>query len=266
MDAVDGVLQGLPTRDRSQAQKQADLSAYGVRASSRDRALWAFKSVDDSSVVHALLHSVSDSYRQMTPETKQQAAQRIVDAGWATDLRGLAGRLQVNVVCFLTCASASKEPLRLASTRGPLKPDWPFVMLLSDGNGLQWLSVGNDNGRFTWPFAAGRAYFDASSPGPCATYAEGAFVVYQRRIWRITKVLRNNKYLLESQGDSSEQATVLGTSLQSSVEPPAVSDEALLNRREETQRRLTGLIKDYEEVRYEIDNLGQYVEALVAGV
>lgn len=206
----------------------------------------AMDSADAPVPAHAVLQAVSEPYRYMTKANKLRALDAAVGAGLPLDLKGLSDTLSVNILVFLTCATPADGPTRLAD-RWPIKQGAPWLLLASDGSGLQWNAVASKPGlQFVQSFDTGRQLHDTAKVQACIDYTPGAIVAYQNQAWRILKTRRPSaagpkSYLMESLKDSAVQVTVAAEALTASYAPPAETPAELENRAEALRRATLGL-------------------------
>lgn len=250
--------------------------------------LKAMANENSASAMQAVLLCLSENFRRLNPVNRILAVEALIKKGWPVDLVGLCQKFNVRPIVFLTCRPDASGPPGLEASAnsadlsgGPMRPvglrldldydlldpESPWIMLLSDGNGLVWLPVARriSNGpaaiNVTYEYivgpTAGLEYFDRLETGPCAEYAMGSSVIYNGSLYTVIKRV-GHVYIIEDANDSSKQKEVKSADLGAST--VARSDMDLENRIEETKRRLNHTVANYDIIDVSIHGFFDYVK------
>ena len=211
---------------------------------------------NSASVMQAVLMCTSEHFRKMDPMVRIQAVEALIKNGTAFDLVGLCKQLNVRPLVFLTCVPQNaKKGLRLQiDYEGLTGSHWIF--LLSDGNGLVWLPV-SENGKYIFSPEEAETYMALTEIGPCSEYAVGSSVIYNGLLYTIIKKI-GQKYIIEDTNDSSKQKEVKNTDIGASA--AAKSDNEILNRIEESKRRMDQTVVNYDIIDSSVYGFFDYVK------
>lgn len=263
MDAFGLLFDGLQLAARPTSQVIEPLALYGAPV---DEGLQVMASDWPSQAVHAVLQATSPQYRRMRKVYKQEAVERLKAAEWALGPEALAERLNLNLLIVLTCRTSKRGAAKVLS-KAPvavaLKEGRPWIILATDGSGLQWHAVADRHRNYMLPWPVGAVLNEAAQLRSCTSYKVGALVGYQGTTWRVIAAAGPSgaqQLTVEDTKNSARQATVGSAEIESARPPVAESAEAIANRAEEIKRRASGNIEPYATVTYALEDL----QALIA--
>jgi hypothetical protein len=263
-DEIGQLFDGLPLAGRATSQVVEALGAYGAPT---EEGLQIMSSDWPSQAVHAVMQSTSALYRRMRKAYKQEAVERLKAAGWSLSPEDLADRLGYNLLIVLTCATrrgASKK-LSKVPVANAEKAGRPWVVLATDGSGLQWYPVADRHRNYLLSWPVGSTISGAAETRPCRTYKAGALVGYQGTTWRVLGAAGPaggpGGLLLEDTKNSARQTVLQPEAIEASRAPVAESRESIANRAEEIKRKTSGTIEAYTSVAYALDDLQALIDA-----
>ena len=273
-ECIQVVLQKSPQRfQKTYEKKVQSLKAYNLPD------YLAMKNYQESSLLQAILQCVNQTFWHLdTYERSAVVTSLVNDYKWPQDLYGLTSLLDINCIVFLSSRCIkSRRPTRLY-TKWAIKPHRPWALLFSDGFGLLWCAIkhvdkhvgagsalhkssaGFRTGHrmaYLVDYQTGQHLFMESIQRACTNYTQGSIVLYNNEAYTIKESLRQT-YVIESNTDSSIQLTVAKSAIEASVAPEAQSPEELLNRSEETRRRIMGLASDYTSIQFDVRHLATF--------
>lgn len=213
-----------------------------------------------ASAMQAILMSAFEHFRRMDPKSRIQAVEALTKQGVPFDLVGLCKYLRLRPLVFIACTTASGA-LRLQIDYGEfLDPEERWIFLLTDGNGLLWLPVSmavNGGHRYIFTQSEAERFKGLTTEGPCAEYSIGSSVIYNGLLYTIVKK-NGQKYIIEDTNDSSKQKEVKNTDL--GAAPAARTQTEILNRLEETKRRMDHTVVNYDTINVSVFGFYDYVK------
>lgn len=259
---MDTILSSFQSDHTSRDLPLSSLSSIGL-----DKSFVAMKSAQESSVLQALLQSCSELFRTLNKEQRLKACSDLLQQGFPQDLYGICNTLDINCIAFLTCKRVQENdekffgPIRLASRLGThwaVRPDKLWAILVTDGSGMMWSSVRHGH-NYLLTYKQGLKLYEESRPMSCRDYDKGAVVLWSGQVWTVLK-REGTMYTIRSNKDFSVQRQVSLQDLEASVAPEAMSPAELANRTEEMKRVLSGIVKSYSTVDYDVQGLKTFAD------
>lgn len=282
MEDIEECIQVVLQKSQQRFQKNYEKKVQSLKAYSLPDYL-AMKNYQESSLLQAILQCVNQTFWHLdTYERSAVVTSLVNDYKWPQDLYGLTSLLDINCIVFLSSRCIKSRRATRLYTKWAIKPHRPWALLFSDGFGLLWCAIKHNDKHvdkhvgtgsalhtsgadfrtghrmaYLVDYQTGQHLFMESIQRACTNYTQGSIVLYNNEAYTIKESLRQT-YVIESHTDSSIQLTVAKSAIEASVAPEAQSPEELLNRSEETRRRIMGLASDYTSIQFDVRHLATF--------